>query len=266
MFPTPLSIGPLNFNFYGFMVALGALAALGLMAFTAPRRDIPVARVRDFSFWMILAGLLGSRIFYVIFHWPEFSAQPALVFAYWRGGLMFQGGLVTALALSPFFFRRYGLKPWPTTDVVAAPLALGQSFGRVGCFGAGCCYGGVVSEDNPIALIFPHGSLAPADIPLWPTQLLEAAGLSLLTVVLLLALKSDRPYFQRPGRVAALYLFGAGLLRLIMEMLRGDYRGDPVIWGLPPTTLTAIGAAALGLFLMTWKTRSRPAGTAQSQI
>ena len=253
MFPHPLSVGPLHFKFYGFMVALGVLAALGLMALTAPLRDIPASRLRDFSFWMILAGLLGSRIFYVIFHWPEFAPRPGLVFAYWRGGLMFQGGLVTALILAPFFFRRYGLKPWPTTDAVAAPLALGQSFGRIGCFGAGCCYGRVVDDSNPIAVIFPPGSLAPAGLPMWPTQLMEAGGLLVLAGLLFLALRSDSAYFRRPGRVAALYLFGAGLLRLTMEMLRGDYRGDPIIWGLPPTTLTAIGAVLLGLFLLTRK-------------
>lgn len=258
MFPQPLMIGPLALSFYGLMVALGVVAALALFHLTAPRRDLSPGQARDFCFWMILAGLVGSRFFYVVFHWPEFAGQPATVLAYWRGGLMFQGGVLLALALAPIFLRRYGLSFWPTADVMAPSLALGQAFGRLGCFAAGCCHGRYAGEGNPLALVFPPGSLAPAGLPLWPTQLMESGGLLVLALILTLAVRSGGRAFSRPGRAAALYLFGAGLLRLGMEFLRGDYRGDPLVWGLAPTTLTAMLAAALGLALLVWL-RPRPA-------
>lgn len=270
MFPNPLMIGPLALNFYGLMVALGVLAALALFRVTAPKRDITPAQARDFCFWMILAGLIGSRVFYVLFHWPEFADQPALVLAYWRGGLMFQGGVLVALAISPLFLRRYHLGFWSTADVMVPSLALGQCFGRLGCFAAGCCYGRVTGADNPLAVVFPPNSLAPAGLPLWPTQLMESFGLLLLALILTLALTkaggwsptqdSKAGAFSRPGRVAALYLFGAGLLRLGMEFLRGDYRGDPLLWGLPPTTLTAMLAAVSGLLLIIWLKPRAPKG------
>jgi phosphatidylglycerol:prolipoprotein diacylglycerol transferase len=212
------------------------------------------AAARDFCFWMILAGLLGSRLFYVIFHWPEFSGHPLAILAYWRGGLMFQGGVLTALAVSPLFLKRYGLSFWPAADVMAPSLALGQALGRLGCFTAGCCYGRPAGPANPLGVTFPPGSLAPFGIPLWPTQLLESAGLLALALILGLSLGRSQSAFSRPGRVAALYLAGAGLLRLLMESLRGDYRGDPVIWHLPPTTLAAALAAILGLGLI-WSRR-----------
>lgn len=249
MFPNHLTLGPISLTFYGLLVALGMVAALALFTLTAPRRGITPGQARDFCFWMILAGLLGSRFFYVVFHWSEFSGQPASVLAYWRGGLMFQGGLVTALALSPFFLRYYRLPFWPTADVMAPSLALGQCFGRLGCFSAGCCYGRLTGADNPLAVIFPPGSLAPWGLPLWPTQLMEFFGLLALAILLTLAVRSDSVTFSRPGRVAALYLFGAGLLRLGMEFLRGDYRGEPVLWGLAPTALAAILALLAGLVL-----------------
>lgn len=248
MFPDPINLGPLAISFYGLMVAVGVLAGLALFSVTAHRRSLTAPLARDFCFWMILAGLIGSRLFYVVFHWPEFSGDLGGVFAYWRGGLMFQGGVLTALAVSPFFLKRYGLKFWPTVDVMAPSLALGQAFGRLGCFSAGCCYGRLTSPDNPVAVIFPHGSLAPSGWPLWPTQLFESFGLLALTLILLKAMAS--PSFSRPGRTGALYLFGAGLLRLVMEGLRGDYRGDPVIWNLPPTTLAAAAAVIVGLALL----------------
>jgi len=249
MFPNHFVFGPVALTFYGLWVALGMAAALALFSLTAPRRAITPGRARDFCFWMILAGLIGSRIFYVVFHWSEFASQPASVLAYWRGGLMFQGGLITALALSPFFLRYYRLPFWPTADVMAPSLALGQCFGRLGCFSAGCCYGRVTGADNPLAVVFPPGSLAPWGLPLWPTQLMESFALLILALLLILAIRSGSRTFSPPGRVAALYLLGAGLTRLCMEFFRGDFRGEPVVWGLAPTTMAAIVAAAVGLIL-----------------
>ena len=255
MFPDPIQLGPLAISFYGLMVAVGVLAALALFSVTAPRRGLTAPLTRDFCFWMILAGLAGSRFFYVVFHWPEFSGDLWGVFAYWRGGLMFQGGVIAALLVSPFFLKRYGLEFWPAVDVMAPSLALGQCFGRLGCFAAGCCYGRLTTADNPLAVVFPYGSLAPAGWPLWPVQLFESLGLLALTLILVKTTKLQA--FSRPGRVGALYLFGAGLLRLAMESLRGDYRGDPVIWNLPPTTLAAGAAAIVGLLLLIWRRPQR---------
>ncbi|UQZ89950.1 prolipoprotein diacylglyceryl transferase [Deltaproteobacteria bacterium Smac51] len=250
MFPVPVQLGPLSLSFYGLMVAAGVLAALALFSYTAPRRQISPAAARDFCFWMILAGLLGSRVWYVVFHWPEFSDDLPGVFAYWRGGLMFQGGVVAALLLSPVFLRRYNLKFWPAADVMAPSLALGQCFGRLGCFAAGCCYGR--PTDSTFAVTFPPGSLAPAGIPLMPVQLIESAALLVLTIVLVLAIKAWTG--RRPGGTASLYLAGTGLIRLIMEVFfRGDYRGEPIIGTLPPTTLTAMAALAAGLILLIWR-------------
>lgn len=254
MFPEPFHIGPLSINFYGLMVAAGVLAGLALYSLTAPWRGLKASPLRDFCFWVVLAGLLGSRIFYVIFHWPEFSDNIWGVLAYWQGGLMFQGGLLSALVISPFILKRYGLPFWSALDVSAPSLALGQSFGRLGCFSSGCCYGGPVSTDNLIGVIFPQNSLAPSFYPLWPTQLMEFLGLFLLTLILLAALKFSTSFFTRPGRVLGLYFVVAGLLRGGLEFLRDDFRGEPILWGLPPTTLMAFLAIIAGLWLLKRKT------------
>ncbi len=259
MFPDPIFLGPVSFNFYGVMVALGVAAGLALVGLTAPPRGLAAGRVRDLAFWLIVCGLLGARLFYVIFHWSEFSGQWWTILAYWRGGLMFQGGALTALLACLILARRFGLALVPLLDVLTPSLALGQALGRLGCFSVGCCYGKISSPDNPLALVFPPGSLAPMGLPLWPSQLMEAAGLFILTVLLVLAVRSSGGAFRRPGRVAALYLAGAGLLRLITEFFRGDFRGEAVIWSLPPTTLTAAAALLFGLFFL-WRLRQPKSG------
>lgn len=253
MFPHPLALGPLNITFYGLMVAVGVLAALALFSLTSPKRNVPPSLARDFCFWMILAGLIGSRLAFVIFHWADFSS-PLEFLAYWRGGLMFQGGVIGALIVSPIFIKRYQLKFWPIADVMAPSLALGQAFGRLGCLAAGCCYGRPVTGGNPLGIVFPTNSLAPAGLALWPVQIIEAVLLFILALGLTLAIRSRKAGLEAAGRVAGLYLTGTGLIRLAMEIFfRGDYRGEPIIFGLAPTTLTAMGMAVAGLVVWLWR-------------
>ena len=164
---------------------------------------------------------------------------------------MFQGGLVGALLVSPFFLKKEGLAFWPTADVLAPSLALGQALGRLGCLAAGCCYGHPLEPGAGWGLTFPPGSQVPvelAGLPLWPTQAVEAFSLALLALGLVAALGA--PGFRRPGLVAALYLAGTGAIRLILEFFRGDFRGEPLFFDLPPTALAAALFLVLGLALL----------------
>ena len=251
MFPGIIKLGPLALSLYGLAVALGVVAGLVLVSLTAPRRGLNAATLRDFCFWMVLAGLVGSRLAYVGFHWPEFEADFWGILAYWRGGLMFQGGLAGALLVSPFFLKKEGLPFWPTADVLAPSLALGQALGRLGCLSAGCCYGHFLESGAGWGLTFPPDSQAPAGLPLWPTQPVEAFLLALLALGLIAALRMTR----RPGLVAACYLVGTGVIRLVLESFRGDFRGEPLFLDLPPTTLAAALFLALGLALLLFRAR-----------
>jgi phosphatidylglycerol:prolipoprotein diacylglycerol transferase len=248
MFPDIFKLGPLNLSFYGLAVASGVMAALALLPLIAPRRGLTASQALNFCFWMVLVGLAGTRLAYVAFHWPEFEDDWWGILAYWRGGLMFQGGLFGAVAVAPFFLKRERLPFWPVADVLAPSLALGQAVGRLGCLAAGCCYGRPLEPGARWGLAFPPGSQAPPGLYLWPTQPVEAFCLALLALVLILALGSPR--FRRPGRVAALYLAASGALRLTMEFFRGDFRGEPLFFNLPPTTLAAALILAAGLALL----------------
>ncbi len=253
MFPDPTILGPFSFSNYGILTAIALLAALLLFSFTAKHRDLSPLVVRNFSFWIVLSGLICARIAYVIFHWPQFSANYLNIFAYWQGGLMFQGSFIGALLLSPIFLKTHGLKFWPTADVLAPSLALGQGIGRLGCLSAGCCYGRPTDAETWGALVFPHGSLAPANVHLWPTQPVESLGLFIIAIFLVWAIRSDRKFFQPRGRIAALYLTAAGALRLFLENWRGDFRGEALFGLIPPTTFVAVLALLLGLLALYWR-------------
>ncbi|MDR0549296.1 MAG: prolipoprotein diacylglyceryl transferase [Deltaproteobacteria bacterium] len=258
MWPQLLTIGPFSLNAYGLLVALGALVGLIALQKTAPLAGWPKKEATDLGFWLIVMGLIGARLFYVICHLAEFQRQPLRVLAYWRGGLMFQGGVVLAAFFAYGYVKLKGLNFWGLADSLAPPLALGQSLGRLGCHAAGCCYGQAAPLTFPLTVTFPPGGAAPAGFPLYPTQLSESLGLLALFVFLYGFLKKRPPN----GRIFGLYLIGAGSLRLIMERYRGDYRGSPIL-GEAPTFWLALGAVALGLAIAllgpTLRREKRPA-------
>ncbi|MDR1298548.1 MAG: prolipoprotein diacylglyceryl transferase [Deltaproteobacteria bacterium] len=253
MWPRDIAIGPLAVGGYGLMIMLGVLCGLSLLAVTAPRAGLGVRKTFDLGFWLVILGILGSRLAYVVLEWRHFSRTPALALQYWQGGLMFQGGLLAGLLFVSYLALRKRLNFLLAGDALAPALALGQAIGRAGCLLAGCCYGLPAPRGFPFALTFPPGALAPPWRPLYPTQIMEGLGLALIAVCLLRLLNKTRP----AGLVLASYLTLSGLLRLVVDRYRGDYRG-PRTHGLVPTSWAALLVCLAGLVLgVTLMTRQR---------
>ncbi|HZE22112.1 MAG TPA: prolipoprotein diacylglyceryl transferase family protein, partial [Desulfobaccales bacterium] len=170
MYPILFKIGPLTIHTYGVLLALAFLAAIYVAAREGARLGLPAERFLDLGFYIILAALVGSRLLFVILEPRTFFSHPLQIFAIWKGGLDFQGGLFLAL-LVVFLFIRFHKLPWrPTLDALALALPLGQFIGRLGCFMAGSCYG--IPTNVPWAVTFTDpNSLCPYRVPVNPTQL-----------------------------------------------------------------------------------------------
>ena len=209
MFPTLFTVRfggrELAFHTYGVLIAIGLAAGIALAYREGRRRGFDGGRVLDAAFWMIVAGLVGSRIVYGIVNAREFArvcfhggGEPrsagavlsdcARILAIWQGGLVFYGGVAGAALVGWRFAKREGWSFAAFGDLFAPALALGHAFGRLGCFAAGCCFGKV--GGGHWAAVFPRGSVAFDEmaamgaIPagwdmtpgLHPTQLYEAFG------------------------------------------------------------------------------------------
>ncbi|MBU1742494.1 MAG: prolipoprotein diacylglyceryl transferase, partial [Proteobacteria bacterium] len=149
-------------------------------------------------------------------------------------------------------------------DVAAPGLALGQAFGRLGCFSSGDSFG--KPFDGPWAVTFtdPH-SVAPQGIGLHPTQLYASGALFLIFLVLLWLW----PRRRFSGRIFFVYGLLHGAARLIVEQFRGDWRGEPILGLITPTGLFALGMAVLSLLALVWlsyrrRDRNRGDGLAPS--
>ena len=215
MHPILFEFGPLKLFTYGFFLALAFLSAIFIASREAGRLGLPVAKFYDLCFYAVLGALVGSRLLYVLLDLRPFLEHPLKIFALWEGGLVFHGGVILALAVAFYYIRRNQL-PWRTTlDALALGLPVGQFFGRIGCFMAGCCYGS--PADLPWAVIFTNPqSLCPVKEPLHPAQLYEAF-LALGVFGLLSVLKTKKRY---DGQMILTYFCLAGLVRFVVEFFR----------------------------------------------
>ena len=157
------------------MVALGFLAGLWTASRRGLRDGITGEKIVDLGPWLIVGAILGARTLYVISYWQEaFAGKPvAEIFAVWKGGLVFYGGLIGATLAGILYTRLKKLPVWKVADIVAPSIALGYVFGRIGCLLNGCCYGRACNL--PWAIRFPENNpLSPPTYPVHPTEIYES--------------------------------------------------------------------------------------------
>lgn len=237
MFPILLHLGPLTIRTYGAMVALAFLASLYAARSLARAQRIDEAFLLDLVAILIVSGLLGARIQYILVNFGYFADHPWESFKVWEGGLVFYGGFLLASVVGVVFTRSRGFPIGEVADCLAPALALGQGIGRWGCFFAGCCYGKPASLPWSVQFKDPT-SLAPLGIPLHPVQLYESLGDFLIAGLLWVMLRRRK---ETHGDIFWLYVLLYGGLRFAMETLRGDDRG-PIYGGLAPSQIIALVA------------------------
>ncbi len=219
MHPILFHLGPVTIYSYGALFALAILAAAAVSAREARLRGIRPELVTDLIFWVVLGGLVGARALYVLTNIECYRNAPLEILMLQRGGLVFYGGFFGGSAAGLWYARRKRLPLARCADVLVPGVALAHAIGRLGCFLNGCCYGRPTSVFWGVS--FPHGNG-----PVHPTQLYEAGALLLLFAVL--RARARRAAFD--GEVAVWYLLLYGLIRFLIEFLRGD--SPPVIGGL----------------------------------
>ncbi len=148
---------------YGVMLLLALVASTALAAWRGYRLGIDPELIFALAFWVIVPGIIGARLFYVIEYWQDFK-QPTLggtlaeIVKVTEGGLVVYGSLVGGFLGLVAFLQKHRLPMLATFDLLAPSVMLGLAIGRLGCMLNGCCYGGTC--DLPWAVQFPAGSPA----------------------------------------------------------------------------------------------------------
>jgi phosphatidylglycerol:prolipoprotein diacylglycerol transferase len=221
MHPILFQYGRFTLYTYGLLVALAFLAAFWLTGREAERRGLDRRHFQDLGFLLLVAAIVGSRLFHVLVEWEYYLEHPLQVVKIWEGGLVFYGGFICAALAMIWHVRARALPVWTTCDVMSPALALGQALGRLGCFFAGCCYGANCTLPWAVTFTETRG-LAPVGTPLHPTQLYSAlANLSIFAILYFVA----RPRQRFEGQIFGLYLMLYPAARFVIEFFRDDPRG-----------------------------------------
>ena len=256
MYPELFSIGPVTVYSYGVLLAASYLLGLRLAMWRAKRLGLDANRVLDLGIYIIIAALIGAKLLLLITDFDQFRTSPAELLSLARSGGVFYGGLLLAVAVAFWYIAKHRMPFWTTCDVFAPGIALGHVTGRLGCLAAGCCYGR--PTDVPWAITFTNPLAAanvgtPLGVPLHPTQLYEA-GIELVILIALLA--TERRGKQFAGRTFWAYIFLYAVSRYVIELYRGDPRGE--VLGFSTSQFISLILAPLSVAMLIWLARSTP--------
>ena len=258
MFPELFRIGNFPINTYGVFLALAFLCAILIAVKLAARDGLPKEKIYDLSLWMLLASLIGSKLLMFLTE-PEYRDHPLQLISldFLRSGGVFYGGLLGAIITGYFLMKRYKLPWWKTADACAPGIAVGNFFGRLGCFSAGCCWGKPTTLPWGVKFTELGHEITgvPIDAHLHPTQLYESFSM-LIVFFFLLWLHKHRRF---SGQVILLYAVLYSIIRFLIEFLRDDPRGD--VFGLTTRTglstsqliSIVVGLGALVLLIIRWR-------------
>jgi phosphatidylglycerol:prolipoprotein diacylglycerol transferase len=273
LFDIPLGSTPFGLHTYGVSIAVAFLVAISVGTRTAARSGEDPDRVRDLCFWLLVSSLVGARLLFILTNVPDYVricrelGDCTRALRVWEGGLVFFGGFFGALVTGVLYMRHFGMRVWRVADILAPSVPLGQFFGRLGCWAAGCCWG---RPAGGLALHwaarFPRVSLVWQDYvarhalspdalttpPLHPVQLYEA--FADLCLFFALSILGRRKRFD--GEVLCAYLAGYAILRFVLELFRGDDARKFLVAGLSTSQAIALATLPLALVLAWSRRRS----------
>ena len=138
MFHSPgaiaIELGPFAIRWYGILIATGMALGLWLASREARRRGEDSEALIKTAELALVGGLVGARLYYVLFNWDYYGQFPEKIIAVWEGGLAIHGGLLGGLLVGGFYAWLKRLPILTYLDIVAPSLALGQGIGRWGNF------------------------------------------------------------------------------------------------------------------------------------
>lgn len=254
-------IGPFTVRWYGVLIASAVLLGVTLSQWLAKQRQVDPELLSDLSIWLILGGIPGARLYYVLFQWSNYAQHPQEIIAIWNGGIAIHGAILGATLAAVIFARLKRVSFWQLADLVVPSLALGQAIGRWGNFFNSEAFGS--PTDLPWKLFVPSYVIEKG-FPIYlrpagfeniayyhPTFLYESLWNLMVFGLLMVLFFRDRA--RRPQlKVGSLFLFylvayGAG--RLWIEGLRTD---SLMLGGLKVAQLVSLGAIVLGIGGLTW--------------
>lgn len=242
-----IKIGNFEIAFYGMIISLAIITGIMIACAEAKHTGQSVDMYIDFALYVIMASIIGARIYYVVFEWDYYSNHLSEIVNLRKGGLAIYGAVIAAAITAFVYGKLKNVRFGQIADTGVLGLIAGQIIGRWGNFFNREAFGGVVTDDNLFAMriyfdehysIYQVPKAVAADmenmldksieqigyIQVQPTFLYESCW-NIMVLILILVF---RRYKKFHGEVFLWYLAGYGIGRSIIEGMRTDQLIMPI--------------------------------------
>jgi phosphatidylglycerol:prolipoprotein diacylglycerol transferase len=261
-----LCIGPLPIRFYGIIIVLGALIGGFVASREARRRGENADRIWDALVYVVIAGIIGARIYHVLSTpagcapdvpmcgWPWYQNHPLDMLLIWNGGLGIYGAILAGGLVVLLYVRRNKLSLARYLDIAAPGLIIGQAIGRWGNFVNQELYGPPTQLPWGISIDAVHRYGAYTDLNQYPVNTTYFHPLflyeSMLNVIgfIVLVVAARRWRQVKDGDLILIYMMWYGFVRFVVESFRFD--AWVVTAGLATAQLISLILIALGAVLL----------------
>ena len=242
--PLAATIANIQLHWYGVLLAVAALAGIGMMEWLGKKYRLDTNRLFDLALITLVVGFIGARLYHVLNELTYYQTHLSDIFKVWNGGLALHGGIVAGGAALFFFARRWKWNPWLIADITVPALAIGQAIGRWGNYFNQELFGKPTSLPWGIPIdLMNRQSPFLTEQYFHPTFLYESLGLLIITVGLFLMHRRQwTTKGVKAGTITLAYIISYSALRMATEFLRIDR--TPIIGGIRLPILVS------GLFIL----------------
>ena len=223
MNPEIFSIGDLSIRWYSVLILLGMIIAVRLAERESKKFKFEKAFIFDIALWIIIFGIIGARLYYVIFNFELYRNDLLGILKVWNGGLAIHGGILAGLITLVIYCKKKDIKILRVTDIAVPSLIIAQSIGRWGNFFNSEAHGPMTTLENLQNLHIPNfiiEGMKIGGVYYHPTFLYESIWCLIGFIILLIV----RKYYKslKCGQLTCIYLMWYGVGRLFIESLRTD--------------------------------------------
>ncbi len=230
--PKSITVFGFEIAFYGIIIAIGMVLALTIIFREVKRTNQSEDNYYDLAIFAIIFGIIGARLYYVIFEWDEYKGNLLSILNIRNGGLAIYGGLIAGTITTCIFCKIKKMSIPQVLDTIILGIIIGQILGRWGNFFNREAFGGFT--DNIFAMQIRYDEVGGvisdslqkhvqmvdhvAYIQVHPTFLYESVW-NLILFAIMMFLRKRKKFH---GEVACTYLIGYGIGRFFIEGLRTD--------------------------------------------
>lgn len=217
-----LDLGPIQIYWYSIFIFLGMLVACFVIYKEAKKREIEEEFLVNLTFNTIILGIIGARLYYVLFNLPYYLNNPIEILEIWNGGLAIHGGIIAGLLFIIYYCKKHEVNIWKMLDIIVAGLIIAQAIGRWGNFFNSEAYGPITTEENLRSLGIPsfviNGMYILGEYR-QPTFFYESVW-CLFGFCAMLLIRNYK--YLKIGQLTGFYLIWYGIIRFIIEAMRID--------------------------------------------